>query len=478
MFDRLFNKKHLCLADMVKRKVAENRTAIFALVVLLATVVLFVAFPVSANASNEAGGEVKEVILRVRPALIMNYSLGPSKRFDVNLTAVNATNLHGFTMRLSYDATLIHCTNVERGDLLEASGTTTMSFDADNTLGSVYVSSNLTSPEAAANNNGTLVRLTFTVMNTGETILHVYDVNLYDPNGASLSYVVHDGYFNNRFNIDVAMPLTLFAITLVSMFLNQKTEIRLKQSLEERVFRIRDAVLLVGMMAVMIGFVVVVREVSLIMMGLFLLAYSILLFTFGYLFSNNRWYVGIAAPLVFILLYVFFRDTALWAYYLGNIYGVIFAVLITLYLVSLFTWKTTAVFGVLITVMDIVLVLITGTMIEAANAARSLSLPVLVAVPLVPIVATGEGLLLLNLGLGDFFFAGLLAIQTFKRYGRAFAVLTAMAMSVSFFVFEAFMLTYEVRAFPGTLMIICGWIPLVLWKELKRKKIPNTSEKN
>jgi hypothetical protein len=30
-------------------------------------------------------------------------------------------------------------------------------------------------------------------------------------------------------------------------------------------------------------------------------------------------------------------------------------------------------------------------------------------------------------------------------------------------------LTYQIRAFPGTLMIICGWVPLVLFKELQKR---------
>jgi hypothetical protein len=270
-------------------------------------------------------------------------------------------------------------------------------------------------------------------------------------------------------NFDLGMPLTLFLVTLVSMFLNQKTEGKLRGSLEDREFQTRDAALLVGLMAVMITLVVFVQQISVIMMVLFLFAYSMLLFTFTYLFSKNRWYLGILPPTVFILLYVFLRDTSVWIYYLSNIYGLVFAVLITLYLATLFTWKTTAVFGVLITVMDIILVLVTKTMVEAANAAIHLSLPVLVSVPLIPLNITNNGILMMSLGLGDFFFAGLLAIQTFKQYGKRYAAVSVVAMTVSFFVFEALILTYQIRAFPGTLMIICGWVPLVLFKELQKR---------
>jgi hypothetical protein len=271
-------------------------------------------------------------------------------------------------------------------------------------------------------------------------------------------------------NVDIAMPLTLFAVTLTSLYLNDKTESKLKDTMQERQIGVWDAVLLVGFMSVMISLIVFVRQITLILMVLFLFAYSILLFTFGYLFSKNRWYVGILPPVVFILLYAFARDTPAWVFYLSNIYGLVFAVLITLYLVGLFTWKATAIFGVLITVMDIVLVLVTGTMIEAANVTSSLNLPVMVSVPIIPLQSTEKGLLIMRLGLGDFFFAGLLGIQTSKKYGRWFAVVTAMAMTVSFFIFVVLLLNYIQRPFPGTLMIICGWAPLVIYKELTAEK--------
>jgi hypothetical protein len=270
-------------------------------------------------------------------------------------------------------------------------------------------------------------------------------------------------------SFDFAMPLTLFLVTLASLFLNNKTEGRLKLTLEEKEFRVRDAVLFVGMMAVMISLVVFVRQTSLLLTALFLFSYSLLLFTFGYVFSGNRWYLGVLPPAVFVLLYVFLRNSYVWTYYLANAYGVIFAVLVTLYIATLFTWKTTAIFGVLITMMDIFLVLVTKQMVQAASAVMSLSLPVLVWVPLVPPqVVAGEGVRMMGLGLGDFFFAGLLAIQSFRQYGRRFAILSAVAMTISFFVFEAFLLSYRIGAFPGTLMIISGWVPLVLYKSLKK----------
>jgi hypothetical protein len=436
--------------------------------IIAVVAIVLIVFSTVRPARSTDGTNAAEIILRVRPSIIMNYSLVSNQQFGVNITALKVVNLHGFNMKLSYDATLINCSGVQQGDLLQRFGATTILYTIDDNLGNIYASLNLTSPGAAANDNGTLLKLAFSVMNTGETKLHLYEVNLYDSEGSSLSYVTQDGYFNNKFNIDVTMPLTLLSVTLVSLFLNQKTESKLKRVFEEREFRVRDAVLLVAVMAFMISLIVLVRQITMILLGLFLFSYSLLLFMFGYLLSKNRWYIGVIPPITFILLYVLLRDTFVWTYYLSNVYGLVFAILITLYLSSMFTWAATAVFGILITVMDIILVLVTGTMVEAANAARGLSLPVLVSLPLVPLIATGQGLLLLSLGLGDFFFAGLLAIQTFKKYGRTPALVSVVTMTISFIAFEAYILTYNVGAFPGTLMVICGWIPVILWKALRR----------
>ena len=268
---------------------------------------------------------------------------------------------------------------------------------------------------------------------------------------------------------DIAMPLTLLAVTLVSLFLNEKTESKLKNTMQERQLGVWDAAMLVGVMAVMVYLIIFVREITLILMVLFLFAYSTLLFTFSYLFSKNRWYVGIVPPAVFILLFVFLRDTWVWSYFLSNVYALAFAVLITLYLVSLFSWKTTGIFGILLTGMDIVLVFVTGTMIQAAKVTIGLRLPVMVSVPLIP-PWPDSGIAMMSLGLGDFFFAGLLAVQTLKRYGKRFSIVTAVGMTISFFIFEVLLLNFLRIPFAGTVMIITGWAPLVIIKELSKRK--------
>lgn len=329
---------------------------------------------------------------------------------------------------------------------------------------------------------------------------------------------------------DIAMPLTLFAVIVTAMFLNEKVERKLKATFEEREFSVRDVIMLVATISVTVSFVVFIPQMA--VAAIFLFAYSMLLFMFTYIFSDfkkadaqlfftvffiisfsaatvslfnlaslsgiatygvlafyclcgfsfitllyeekrghakERWYLAALPPALFIILYAFYGKTTLWFPYLLNAYGAVFAILIILYLGSLFTWRTTLIFASLLTAADIFLVLVTGTMVSAATHVSELRLPVLISLPTVPQITTSWGILYMSLGLGDFFFAGLIAIQTLKKFGKNLAVLSATSMTISFFIFETLILNFEFRAFPGTLMIICGWLPIVAYKILEGK---------
>jgi hypothetical protein len=354
--------------------------------------------------------------------------------------------------------------------------------------------------------------------------------------------------------LDIAMPLALFAVSMAALLLNERTEGKLKTTFEERELRTRDVILLVAMIVVAIS---VIAYISLLYPGqifqsiivlVFIFSYSLLLFTFSYLFSGlktrrsqlfslgfgiasllagtmslmepfadgytlyralafyglavfafasiifdakkpdakERWYMAIQPPALFVLLFVFFNvvygGTLVWYPVLLDVFALTFAVLIILYLGSLFTWKTVLVFAVLLTIVDIILVLGTGSMVVAAQQFTGLGLPVLVYLPNVPLITAPQGALGFfgflprGLGLGDFFFAGIIALQTFKKFGKKTGYISVVAMTLSFAIFEAFLpeisnalepiLNRPIDGFPGTLMIILGWLPVAAWKIL------------
>lgn len=271
--------------------------------------------------------------------------------------------------------------------------------------------------------------------------------------------------------LDITMPLTLFSVTLLSLLLSERVENKLRTLFEEKQFTSKDAVLLVILMGIAITLIALGARYGFVnlLMGLFLFSYSLLLFLFTYVFIGKHLFLAVLSPVVFVLLYFVLKNTSIWSLYLVNIYAVIFAILVTLYLGSLFTWKATWIFAVLITILDIVQVFITGAMAELAKTGVTLQLPVMVATPIFPSVAGVTGLL--RLGLGDFFLAGLLSIQILKKYGKKYAILSAATIAVTFFIFEIYLLNYFEGYFPATLIVILGWFPIALWK-VKTTKQP------
>ena len=94
--------------------------------------------------------------------------------------------------------------------------------------------------------------------------------------------------------LDIAMPLALFAVSMTALLLNERTEGKLKTTFEERELRTRDVILLVAMIVVAIS---VIACISLLYPGqifqsiivlVFIFSYSLLLFTFSYLFSGLK----------------------------------------------------------------------------------------------------------------------------------------------------------------------------------------------
>ncbi len=201
--------------------------------------------------------------------------------------------------------------------------------------------------------------------------------------------------------------------------------------------------------------------------------------------SKERWYIAVQPPALFVLLFVFYNvfynGTPVWYPIMWDVFALTFAILIILYLGSMFTWKTALLFAALLTVVDLILVIGTGSMGEAAQQFTKLGLPVLVYLPNVPLVFSLEGAVLFRgLGLGDFFFAGILALQTFKKFDKKTTLLSIVAMSISFGIWLAFIpeivsalepiIGRELLGFPGTLMIVTGWLFVVAWKILSDKK--------
>ena len=93
-------------------------------------------------------------------------------------------------------------------------------------------------------------------------------------------------------SLDLAMPIALLIVVTVAMFLNKRVEGKLMATVEEKEFKTRDILLLVVFIAIMISVIAYTSMINPggvfqnILLVLFLSSYTMLLFTFSYVFSN------------------------------------------------------------------------------------------------------------------------------------------------------------------------------------------------
>ncbi len=268
---------------------------------------------------------------------------------------------------------------------------------------------------------------------------------------------------------DVALPSVLFLFSAASIALCSKLKWRIKRLGGQEV-KARDVALFAAFLGVTISVMAYVHR--LVLTALFLTALSITTFVLTYALVPRR-SIALLPPAAMLTLYFAFRGTDLWSLYLSNAFAIALALLITVYLGSLLKWRSAMALVALFTAVDVVQVFITGHMVAVAHAVIEAELPLLIKMPIIPFVRTEYGFRSVALGAGDLLFAGLLSAKSFERFRRT-ALLSTVGIAISFFAFEALMLTYGVAALPGTLPILCGWFPFALVKEAKRKAAHNS----
>jgi presenilin-like A22 family membrane protease len=153
-------------------------------------------------------------------------------------------------------------------------------------------------------------------------------------------------------------------------------------------------------------------------------------------------------PVLFVALYL----SPYWNIYLFNFFAIIFAVCISVYVGSLFRWKTTVGFASLLAIVDVIQVVVTRFTVVSAERALELELPIGIILPSFPYPGWTF------LGLGDLFLIGLLSIQTTRKYGRRFALASIISVAVVFLLLQTVLLSSGVRSLPATVLVISGWL--------------------
>lgn len=256
-------------------------------------------------------------------------------------------------------------------------------------------------------------------------------------------------------DFDVILPISLFAVVTVTILVYQKLEGKIKLLFEEKRLGKYEVVLFVGTMGLMITLIAYIPVLSIQI--IYLSCLTFLLFSFIYVIFK-RLLLAVFPPIVLILFYFFY-----WNIYVFNLFAIIFACIITIYLNTLFSWKTISIFAILITLLDVFQVFGTGFMGQAAVKILELKLPVLIVLPTYPV----EGIM--GLGLGDILLSGLLSTQMVMNRGQKVGILTAFTISMSLFFYEFVSFNYiSFTYFPATIIVIIGWLFTIIITSSKK----------
>ena len=93
-------------------------------------------------------------------------------------------------------------------------------------------------------------------------------------------------------SLDLAMPIALLIVVTVAMLLNKRVQGKLMATVEQKEFKLRDIILLVAFIAIAITVIALTTMYAPgqifqnILMIVFLGSYTMLLFTFSYVFSK------------------------------------------------------------------------------------------------------------------------------------------------------------------------------------------------
>lgn len=246
-------------------------------------------------------------------------------------------------------------------------------------------------------------------------------------------------------DFDVLLPIIVFLVVCASVVLHRRFKSRISSFIGEEKIAVKDVILLVVFVGTTTAAIAFIPNYAVQIM--LIAAYSYMLFSLTYL-TSKRVYLAVLPPLIFILLYVFH-----WELSIFNLFAALFSVMVPVFLATLFSWRTTWIFAILLTIMDVIHVYATGLMGVSATKMLDLRLPVLFFVPAYPAER------FVGLGLGDTFLAGLLAIQTSIKEGFNAGILTAATVSMVIFLFEfALFNIFVSQFFPATIAVISGWM--------------------
>jgi hypothetical protein len=158
--------------------------------VLSGVILLGLLFSIAAQAST---------IVEVVPAML---SIRYGEKAQLSVEILNATNVYGFELHISYDPTKVQVVDGDPrvagiqwlpGDLYEVGQGFLVASEADNEAGKALYAFTLLAPAAPMEGSGTLAILELEAIGGGSSAIQLEEVILASPDGEALPFVANDG---------------------------------------------------------------------------------------------------------------------------------------------------------------------------------------------------------------------------------------------------------------------------------------------
>lgn len=156
--------------------------------------VLIAALLVLAAAQASPGfAQETEPTIRVEPTTSVASFIG--EVISINITVTDAENVNGWQIYLHFAPSLLVVSDYEFGDFMRKAGLSTLqSFGNKSPIGYIYAAEAAGTVDVA-NGSGILLRLNFTVLDSGYSSLQLYDTQLLDANFIDNPHATQDGAF-------------------------------------------------------------------------------------------------------------------------------------------------------------------------------------------------------------------------------------------------------------------------------------------
>jgi hypothetical protein len=137
--------------------------------------------------------------LYINPERVVDPTLTVGSSFNVNLSIINATDLHHWKAKILYDKGILNATEVLEGTFLKSADSTIFHYeirDYNATHRLVDMNCTLTSV-TGVNGSGDLAIIAFKVQGLGLSYITISEPGLRNPSNMALPFIWYNGYFNN-----------------------------------------------------------------------------------------------------------------------------------------------------------------------------------------------------------------------------------------------------------------------------------------